>query len=59
LQLGNIENAGQWIAALQLVSQDIQEFEQNNQTTIQEAVQPVFAGLRSGRLYDMALGPGA
>jgi hypothetical protein len=57
LQLGSIENSAQWIAALQLVSQDIKQFEHNNQSTLQEAAPQAFTILRSGRLCDMALGP--
>lgn len=58
LGLGNIADANQWINALRAASRDIQEFEANNQTTLQQAVPQLHAGLQSGRIYDMALGPG-
>jgi len=58
LQTGDITNANDWIQGLQVVSQDIQAFEQNNQTSIQQAAPPIHAGLNVGRIYDMALGPG-
>ncbi|MGK2849250.1 MAG: hypothetical protein ACSLEX_04290 [Minisyncoccota bacterium] len=59
LQTGNIASANQWINALQIASQDIQAFENNNETTIHQAAPQDHAGLNSGRIYDMALGPGA
>lgn len=58
LGTGNIANANEWINALHTASQDIQEFETNNQTTLQQATPHRYAGLQSGRIYDMALGPG-
>jgi hypothetical protein len=58
LQTGNIPNAREWIKALQIASKDIQAFEHKNKTTIQQAVPQDHAGLNSGRIYDMALGPG-
>jgi hypothetical protein len=58
LGTGNIANADEWIIALRIASQDIQAFEANNQTTLQQAVPHHHAGLCSGRIYDMALGPG-
>ncbi len=58
LATGYIANANEWIDALQTASQDIQAFEANNQTTLQQAVPNNHAGLHSGRIYDMALGPG-
>jgi len=58
LGLGNVASANQWINALCTASRDIQAFEANNQTTLQQAVPQPFAGLQSGRIYDMALGPG-
>lgn len=51
-------NAQQWIDSLQVVSRDILAFEAKNQCTLQEATPRAFAGLYSGRIYDMALGPG-
>lgn len=53
-----INNSMDWIKAFRVVSRDIQDFEANNKTTLQEAAPPKFANLHSGRLYDMALGPG-
>ncbi len=58
LEIGYILSANEWINALCTVSQDIQEFEANNQTTLQQAVPDMYADLNSGRIYDMALGPG-
>ena len=58
LATGNIANANEWVDALRTASQDIQAFEANNQTTLQQAVPNNHAGLHSGRIYDMALGPG-
>lgn len=58
LGIGSIANANEWIGALRTASQDIQAFEDNNQTTLQQAVPHHHAGLQSGRIYDMALGPG-
>lgn len=51
-------NAQEWICALRVASQDIEEFERNNQCTLQQATPQAFAELHSGRIYDMALGPG-
>lgn len=58
LETGNIANADDWINALRTASQDIQAFEARNQTTLQQASPYHHANLRSGRIYDMALGPG-
>jgi hypothetical protein len=58
LGLRSIENANEWINALRVVSRDIQQFEFANQITLQQAVPQQYAGLSSGRIYDMALGPG-
>lgn len=57
LGLDNINNCSQWIQALRLVCNDIQAFEKANQITIALAVQQM-AHLNTGRIYDMALGPG-
>lgn len=56
LRVGAISNAEDWIAAMRFVSEDIASFESKNGMTLQDA-----AGLpriQSGRIYDMALGPG-
>jgi hypothetical protein len=58
LGLRRIENANDWICALQVASRDIQRFEAANQVTLQQAVSQQHAGISSGRIYDMALGPG-
>lgn len=58
LGLRRIANASEWINALCTASRDIQAFEATNQTTLQQAVPQPHAGLQSGRIYDMALGPG-
>jgi hypothetical protein len=50
--------ASQWIEALKLASRDIQIFEMRNQIAIQQAAPQEFQRINSGRLYDMALGPG-
>lgn len=52
------ENAREWIRGLQVVSRDIQAFEKANQCTLHEAAPSRFAAMHSGRIYDMALGPG-
>ena len=52
------ENAREWIRGLQAASRDIQAFEKTNQCTLQEAAPSLFADMHSGRIYDMALGPG-
>lgn len=57
LGLANISSAEEWINALHTVSRDIQEFETNNQTTLQQAAPSRYSCLQSGRIYDMALGP--
>lgn len=59
LQIQEPQNARQWINALKVASADIRAFEAANQCTLQEAVPHQFAGMASGRIYDMALGPGA
>jgi len=58
LELRSIGNANEWICALQIASRDIQQFEAANQVTLQQAAPQQHAGLYSGRIYDMALGPG-
>jgi hypothetical protein len=58
LQLGSIDNPRQWIDALKTVCRDIRAFERNNQISLQDAAPRHYGGLHSGRLYDMALGPG-
>jgi hypothetical protein len=58
LAISKPENAREWIHALQFASRDIQAFEMANQCTLQEAAPNLFAALKSGRIYDMALGPG-
>jgi hypothetical protein len=52
--LGKMQNAQEWLSAIQLASHDIRAFESGRGTTLQAA-----SGLtlRSGRIYDMALGP--
>ena len=57
LSLDNINKCSQWIEALRVVCDDIHAFEKANQTTIALSV-PKFAHLNTGRIYDMALGPG-
>ena len=52
------ENAREWIHGLQVASWDIQAFEMANQCTLQAAAPSFFAAMHSGRIYDMALGPG-
>lgn len=58
LGTGNVINSNQWIEALRTANQDIEAFERNNQTIIQEAAPQRCAHLNTGRIYDMALGPG-
>ncbi len=57
LKISEPENAQQWFDSLQKVAKDISSFEAKNQCTLQKATPPAFAGLHSGRIYDMALGP--
>lgn len=57
LKIREIINAQQWFDSLQKVTKDILSFEAKNQCTLQKATPPAFAGLHSGRIYDMALGP--
>jgi hypothetical protein len=52
-------NARGWIQSLLVVSKDVQAFELANRCTLQAAAPPTFADLKSGRIYDMALGPGS
>ena len=58
LGIKDIVNSDEWINALSTVSKDIQAFETNNQTTLRQAVPHHYTFLQSGRIYDMALGPG-
>jgi hypothetical protein len=58
LGIKSIENSNQWIHSLIYVSNDITEYQRANQRTLAESV-PQFSHLNSGRIYDMALGPGA
>jgi len=58
LGLRNIATSNEWINALCTASRDIQAFEANNQTTLYQAAPQPHANLQSGRIYDMALGPG-
>lgn len=53
-----LANAGEWIQALQVASRDIQSFEAANRCTLHHAAPDLCAVLHSGRIYDMALGPG-
>ena len=57
LQILKPLTAQQWFNSLQKVSKDIMLFEAANQCTLQAATPQAFAGLHSGRIYDMALGP--
>jgi hypothetical protein len=59
LGLSEIDNSVHWIDALKRVNQDIRQFEKKNSTTILKAAPIRFAGIPTGRLYDMALGPRA
>jgi hypothetical protein len=57
LGLGEITGADGWIGALRIASQDISAFEASNATNLHH-VAGEYAYLHSGRIYDMALGPG-
>ena len=59
LGLRVIDNSCEWINALQVASRDIQMFERKNDVTLHAACPEPHSQLRSGRIYDMALGPGA
>jgi hypothetical protein len=50
--------AAAWVGVLEGVGEDIAEFEARN-GPLRDVVPPRFAHLASGRLYDMAFGPGA
>jgi hypothetical protein len=52
------ENANQWIEAIEIAARDIHAFQIRNQCTLQEAAPLRFKSLNTGRIYDMALGPG-
>jgi hypothetical protein len=52
------ESSDAWIQALQITTRDIRAFELANQCTLQTAAPSRFADFQSGRIYDMALGPG-
>jgi hypothetical protein len=52
------EDPGQWIQALQAATTDICAFETANTCTLQAASPSRFVKFHSGRIYDMALGPG-
>lgn len=57
LGTGNINGVEEWIKALRLVCQDIRGFEEANSMSLVDAV-PELSHLQTGRIYDMALGPG-
>jgi hypothetical protein len=52
------ESPDEWIQALQITTRDIRAFELANHCTLQTAAPSRFADFQSGRIYDMALGPG-
>ena len=54
LGLRKIQNAQEWLIAIQRASNDVAEFEYLQKTTLQLASG---LSLYSGRIYDMALGP--
>jgi hypothetical protein len=56
--VGKILTAGQWIDVLKVVNEDIQIFEAKNNITLTMAAPKWAQHLHSGRIYDMALGPG-
>ena len=58
LNVGNILTAGHWIDVLKAVNEDIQIFEAKNGITLTMAAPRWAQRLNSGRIYDMALGPG-
>ncbi len=58
LQISEPLGAEGWLQALKNVTLDIVAFEQANNCTLQEAAPAEFQGFGSGRIYDMALGPG-
>lgn len=51
--------ADEWLEALRIVQQDIEAFELRNQTSLRVAAGRPFKNCFAGRIYDMALGPGA
>ncbi len=51
--------ADEWLDALRMVQQDIEGFEARNHISLQSAAGRPFENCFAGRIYDMALGPGA
>jgi hypothetical protein len=51
--------ADDWLDALRIVQQDIEIFEARNHTSLRIAAGRPFENCFAGRIYDMALGPGA
>jgi hypothetical protein len=58
LGLKNMSSPEQWIRALQMVNDDIMQFERSNGISIIQAAPEAFRHLQPGRIYDMVLGPG-
>ncbi|MCX6226123.1 MAG: hypothetical protein NTV01_15455 [Bacteroidia bacterium] len=58
LNVRKILSADQWIDLLKIVNEDVQLFEAKNGTTLNMAAPKWAQHLNSGRIYDMALGPG-
>lgn len=58
LNVGKILTADQWIDVLKIVNEDVQLFEAKNGITLTMAAPKWSQRLNSGRIYDMALGPG-
>jgi hypothetical protein len=58
LGIRKIDNAEQWLTALEAVTVDIGAFEANNGCRFEESFPPEHHHLLAGRVYDMALGPG-
>jgi hypothetical protein len=56
--VGRILTADEWIDVLKFVNEDIRLFEAKNDITLTMAAPKQAQCLNSGRIYDMALGPG-
>ena len=58
LGVGAIDNIDGWIHGLEIARKDVAAFERSSGFTLREATPDEFTHLRTGRIYDMALGPG-
>ena len=59
LEIATPARADEWLDALRMVQHDIEVFEARNHTSLHSAAGRPFEKCFAGRIYDMALGPGA